>query len=169
MFGINIIADTKAVLLAGALASGIPVSPAEAQSVAPAGQPSVAAAPYRYQPNRFPKREGLFYGLVWGVDALSVKAVESGEIIRFSYRVVDADKARALHDKKAEPALIDQQAGVKLVVPSVDQVGMLRQSGTPVAGRSYWMAFSNSERLVKRGDRVSVVIGNFKAVGLVVE
>jgi len=111
----------------------------------------------------------LHYGLVWGVDGLSVKAVESGEIIRFTYRVLDADKAKALNDKKYEPSLIDPQAGVKLVVPSLEQVGQLRNSGTPEAGKSYWMAFSNKGRVVKRGDRVSVVIGQFRADGLVVD
>jgi hypothetical protein len=140
-----------------------------AQSVAPTSKPSTAAAPYRYQPNRFSKRAGIYYGLVWGVDSLSVKAVESGEIIRFSYRVLDAAKAKPLNDKKAEPSLIDPQAGVQLVVPSLEQVGQLRQSSTPEAGKAYWMAFSNSGRLVKRGDRVSVVIGQFRADGLVVE
>jgi len=90
-------------------------------------------------------------------------------MIRFSYRVIDADKAKTLNDKKAEPSLIDPQAGVQLVVPSLEQVGQLRQSSTPEAGESYWMAFSNKGRLVKRGDRVDVVIGQFHAKGLLVE
>jgi hypothetical protein len=58
---------------------------------------------------------------------------------------------------------------VQLVVPTLDKVGQLRQSSTPEAGKSYWMGFSNKGRLVKRGDRVDVVIGQFKAQGLVVE
>ncbi len=51
----------------------------------------------------------------------------------------------------------------------MDKVGKLRQSSTPEAGKSYWMAFSNKGRRVKRGDHVSVVIGQFRADGLVVE
>ncbi len=168
MFDFNVIPGTKAMLLAAVLASGISVLPAGAQSAAPAGQPS-AAAPNPHQPNRFSKRAGIHYGQVWGVDSLSVKAVESGEIIRFSYHVLNADKAKALNDKKSEPVLIDLRAGVKLVVPSLEKVGQLRQSSTPEAGRSYWMAFSNPRREVKRGDRVTVVIGTFRAEGLVVE
>lgn len=109
------------------------------------------------------------YGLVWGVDSLSVKWTESGEIIRFAYRVLDANKAKALNDKKLQPTLIDPQAGVSLVVPALEKVGMLRQTGTPEAGRIYWMAFSNKGRRVRRGDRVNVVIGNFHAEGLVVD
>jgi len=111
----------------------------------------------------------MYYQGVWGVDSLKVKYTESGEMIRFSYRVVDADKAAALNDKKAEPSLIDTQAGVQLVIPEMEKVGKLRQSSTPIAGRSYWMAFSNSGRRVRPGDRVSVEIGHFRADGLLVE
>ena len=169
MFERKVISGKKAMLLAGLLAGGILVSPAGAQSAAPAGQPAAAAAPSRYQPNRFSKRADLHYGLVWGVDSLNVKLVESGEVIRFTYRVLDAEKAKTLNDKNLEPSLIDPQAGVSLVIPQLEKVGKLRQTGTPEAGKAYWMAFSNKGRLVKRGDRVSVVIGNFRADGLVVD
>jgi len=90
-------------------------------------------------------------------------------VIRFSYRVLDADKAKPLNDKKNEPLLVDPQAAVKLIVPSLEKVGQLRQASPPEAGRSYWMAFSNKGRVVKRGDRVDVVIGKFRAEGLVVD
>lgn len=161
---------TKLMLLAGVLASSFLVSTARAQTAAaPAGQAPAAAARPRYQPNRFAGRAGKYYGLVWGVDSLGLKAVESGEVIRFTYRVLDPDKAKILNDKKTEPFLIDPKAQVKLVVPSLEKVGQLRQSSTPEAGKSYWMAFSNSGRLVKRGDRVIVQIGHFQAAGLVVE
>ena len=169
MFSHNVIPVAKGMLVAGVLAGGMLVSPMGAQSTAPAAKPAVAAVSVRYQPNRFSRRAALHYGLVWGVDSISLKAVESGEIIRFSYRVVDAAKAQALNDKKAEPGLFDPQARVKLVVPSLEKVGQLRQSATPEAGKSYWMAFSNKGRKVKRGDRVSVVIGQFRADGLVVD
>jgi len=139
------------------------------QSVAPAGQATAAKTASRYKPDRFAGRAGEYYRLVWGVEALSLKWAESGEVIRFNYRVLDAEKAKTLNDKKAEPFLIDPRAGVKLVVPSLEKVGQLRQSSTPEAGKSYWMAFSNKGRLVKRGDHVSVVIGKFRADGLVVD
>ena len=119
-----------------------------------------------YRPDRFAGRAGKYYALVWGVDSLSLKYAESGEIIRFSYRILDPSKARTLNDKKLEPSLIDPAAGVKLVIPSLEKVGQLRQSSTPEAGKSYWMAFSNKGRLVKRGHRVDVVIGSFRAQGL---
>jgi hypothetical protein len=161
MINLTLTTGTRALLLAGVLASGILVSPAGSQTAAPAENP--------YHPGRFSRRAELKYGLIWGVDGLSVRSVESGEIIRFAYRVLDPEKARLLHDKKLEPFLIDPQKGVRLVIPSLEKVGQLRQSGTPESGKSYWMAFSNKGRLVKRGDRVNVVIGNFRAEGLVVD
>jgi hypothetical protein len=111
----------------------------------------------------------MYYEGIWGVSELHVKAAESGQLIRFNYRVLDPAKAAVLNDKKAEPQLFDAQAGVKLVVPQMEKVGKLRQSSTPKAGMNYWMAFSNPTLAVKRGHKVDVVIGSFRANNLVVE
>jgi hypothetical protein len=169
MFSHQVRRNRKFMLLAGVLASGILVLPVGAQSPTPAVKPPVAAAPSHYRPDRFAGRAGKYYQLVWGVDSLSVKTVESGEMIRFAYQVLDVDKAKMLNDKKFEPSLIDLRAGVKLVVPTLEKVGPLRQSNTPQAGKAYWMAFSNKGRPVKRGDHVNVIIGQFQADGLVVD
>ena len=111
----------------------------------------------------------MYYEGVWGVGELRVKVAESGELIRFDYRVLDPEKAVALNDKKAKPELDDAQAGVKLSVPQMEKIGDLRQSSTPKAGMTYWMAFANPTLVVKRGHRVDVVIGSFRANNLVVE
>lgn len=178
MFG-TVLKGTKRMLLVPVLLSSLPLCNAQEQSpqatdkppapASPAAKAPTATVPHRYRPQPESKRAREYYALIWGVDSLSVKAVESGEIIRFTYRVLDANKARVLNDKKNEPSLVDPQAGVKLVVPSLEKVGLLRQSSTPEAGKAYWMAFSNKGRYVKPGHRVNVVIGNFRADGLVVQ
>jgi hypothetical protein len=132
-------------------------------------KPANNATPVHYRPDRFAGRARQYYRLIWGIDSLSVKAAESGEMIRFTYRVVDANKAKTLADKKLEPSLIDEQAHVKLVVPMMDKVGKLRQTAPPEPGKTYWMLFSNKGGYVKRGDHVNVVIGHFHADGLVVD
>jgi hypothetical protein len=109
------------------------------------------------------------YQTIWGVDSFVVRSVESGQMIRFSYRVIDGEKATAVNDKKATPYLIDEAAHVKLVVPMMEKVGQLRQSAAPESGKSYWMVFSNKGGFVKQGDRVSVEIGKFRIDGLVIE
>lgn len=144
--------------------SSAPVAQTKSASAASAA----ATATHRFRPNQS-KRAEEYYGLIWGVDSLRVKSMESGELIRFTYRVLDATKADALNDKKAEPSLIAPQAGVRLEIPQLEKVGKLRQSAPPEAGKTYWMAFSNKGRIVKPGDHVSIVIGRFRADGLVVE
>ncbi len=111
----------------------------------------------------------MFYESAWGVDELHVRSTESGELIRFTYQVIDPERSKTLNDKKFEPSLIFPAGHIKLVIPSLEKVGQLRQSSTPVAGKSYWMAFSNPGRRVKRGDRVDIEIGSFRAEGLVIE
>jgi hypothetical protein len=133
------------------------------------GKSAAVTAPSHYAPNRFAGRASKYYELVWGVDSINVKLVESGELVRFTYRVVDPSKAGMLNEKRNEASLIDPRAGASLVVPTMEKIGQLRQTSTPQAGRSYWMAFSNKGRPVRRGDRVDIVIGTFHASNLVVD
>ncbi len=166
------VSSTKTMLLAGILAGSFFVVPAGAQSPAPDKSAPESGAPVRtarHAPRLSSKSAEMYYGLIWGVDSLRVKYAESGEIIRFAYRVLDAEKAKALNDKKNEPSLIDPEAGVSLTVPSLPKVGKLRQTSAAEIGKVYWMGFSNKGRYVKPGHRVVVAIGNFRADGLIVE
>lgn len=150
--------------------SGAQAGPGGASATAVQASSSAASSSaVRYVPDRFAGRAGAYYLLVWGIDSIKVRWAESGELIRFSWRVRDPAKAAVLNNKQLEPTLLDPQAGVSLVVPSMEKVGQLRQSAPPEAGKSYWMAFSNKGRRVKRGDRVDVVIGPFHAQWLVVD
>ncbi len=160
----------NAMLLACALLGGAAVSPSSAQSAPESSATTVnASVPTHYKPNQPSKRAAEYFNLIWGVEGLSVKAVESGALIRFSYRILDPSKAEILNDKKVDAFLDAPALGVRLSVPSLEKVGQLRQGATEEAGRSYWMAFSNPRRTVKRGDHVNIVIGQFHADGLVVE
>ena len=69
--------------------------------------------------------------------------------------------------RRRQPVCLRSRA--LLQVPVMDKVGQLRQTGTPIAGQEYWMVFSNKGNLVKPGDRVNVIIGSFRAEGLMVE
>ena len=90
-------------------------------------------------------------------------------MVRFSYQVLDPQKAAVLNDRSIDPKMIDPVNHLILEIPELEKVGKLRQNNKPEAGRSYWMAFSNPRGTVKRGSRVNVVIGQFHADGLVVE
>lgn len=110
-----------------------------------------------------------YYKTIWGIEKMEVREAASGVLLRFSYQIVDAKKAQALNDKKSTPYLIDRKTGAVLQVPTMPKVGMLRQTADPENGLNYWMVFSNKGNFVKPGARVDVVIGNFRAEGLVVQ
>ena len=137
--------------------------------VAPPPAPPQTQRHSPYHPVALTSRATSYYQAAWGVDNFLVRRTASSNLIRFSYRVTDAERAKALGDKEATPHLIDPQRGVILQIPVMENIGQLRQTGTPVVGQEYWMVFSNKGDFVKAGDRVDVVIGTFHADGLLVE
>jgi hypothetical protein len=109
------------------------------------------------------------YERTWGIRDVHVRETASGSIIRFSYLVVDAAKAKVLNDPKLNPVLSDPASGDKLGVPETENAGKLRQVADPENGREYWMVFLNNNRFVIPGSRVNIAVGTFHAEGLVVE
>ncbi len=105
----------------------------------------------------------------WGVDVVGVRLVASDSMLEFRYKVLDVKKAEALNNKRWNPYLLDQASGAKLAVTTMEKIGQLRQTPPPVEGHIYWMVFANPGRMVKRGNRVNVVVGDFHADGLTVE
>jgi hypothetical protein len=106
---------------------------------------------------------------LWGIDEIHVRSAASGSLVRLSYRVLNADKAKILNSKEATPYLVDEQHGLALQVPVMEQVGQLRQVAAPENGREYWMAFSNKGKYLKPGNHVTLLVGNLRISGLVVE
>ena len=64
--------------------------------------------------------------------------------------------------------MIDEVTGIRLAVPAMEKVGELRSGSAPEEGRTYFMVFGNPGKVVKSGSRVSVVVGNFRIDGLIV-
>ena len=172
-------------LLAGLLASSIVIpatltKAAQGKDKPGAASPTVSSATASPAPistaspsslakdMRSPRADRM-YQRIWGIDDVRVRETASGSIIRFSYRVADAAKAKVLNDAKLNPVLTDASTGEKLTVPETENAGKLRQVAPPVNGREYWMVFLNNSRTVKPGSRVNIVIGTFRADGLVVE
>jgi hypothetical protein len=166
--------DAKRMLLTCALA-GVLASPALTAAVAPSAAVTAAsavapAATVRTRSNSVTNdRQATLLRRLWGIDDVHVRSTASGALVRFSYRVVSADKAKILNSKDATPYLVDEQHGLALQVPVMEQVGQLRQVATPQDGRDYWMAFSNKGRYLKPGNHVTLIVGNLRINGLVVE
>ncbi len=113
-------------------------------------------------------RENAIFERRWGVELIGVHLASAGYMLEFRYRVVDAQKAKPLFQRQTKPFLIDERTGLQFTVPAPAKVGPLRNSNPPLPGRTYWMFFANPGKTVKAGDLVTVVIGEFRAPGLVV-
>lgn len=105
----------------------------------------------------------------WGIQISGIRLTSAGFMLDFRYRVIDAKKAAPLFNRKTKPYLIHQETGAKFMVPNPPKTGPLRTSNEPQQGRVYWMFFGNPGRYVKQGNKVTVVIGDFKAENLTVE
>jgi len=106
----------------------------------------------------------------WGIQVLSIRPSAKGYMLDFRYRIIDPDKASLLVNRNIKPYLIDQKSGAKFMVPSGAKIGPLRQtSQKPIADRNYFILFANPGKYVKPGDKVTVVVGDFRAENLTVE
>jgi hypothetical protein len=104
----------------------------------------------------------------WGIQIMGIRQTAAGHMIDFRYRVLDPKKAGPLFERRTKPYLIDQASGKVLAVPRTAKVGPLRTSEKPQEGRIYWMFFGNPG-VVKPGNKVTVVIGEFKVENLTVQ
>ncbi len=146
------------------------VSPAPA--TAPLLSPATAAPAAHSEPltaQRWHQQHDLFYERKWGIRILGVRAVSSGWMLQWKYQVLDANRAAPLLEKRSRAYVIDEATDTRLAVPAMENIGELRQTPRPEEGRVYYMIFGNPNKLVPKGGRVDVVIGNFRADGLLVE
>src|SRR5215475_12795315 len=154
----------RAMLLAGMLAGGLVVMPALAESektpqappapTASTGKDAAASKPRKpspYRPVKVTYRAQNYYLAAWGIDKLKVSRTASGNLIRFSFRIVEPKLAGLLLDKKATPYLVGLKSRAVLSIPAMEKIGPLRQSGAAIAGQEYWMTFSNKGNPIKSG------------------
>jgi hypothetical protein len=154
-----------AILLAGSFLASGSASATGAEQYNPPEKRSVPKAALRARKNIAAtpvKRQ-------WGIEVLDLHQTSAGYMLQFRYRVLDPKAAMPLFDRKTKPYLIDITTGAKVVVPSPEKVGALRNLNPPETGRIYWMLFANPAKMIKKGSPVSVHIGDFDSGTLIVD
>jgi len=160
--------------LAGILAGGLVLAcvlglAREARAtVGPGRAVDAPATTFNPEPAHHP-REKTFLKRKWGVEVMDVRQTAAGYMLEFRYRVLDAEKAKPLFERRTKPVLTHAETGAQLIVPTPAKTGALRNSNPPIAGQIYWMFFANPGKLVKQGSHVSIEIGQFRVDGLVVK
>ena len=107
----------------------------------------------------------------WGVKLISLNLTAAGYMMDFRFRVLDVNKALTLFDHRIKPYVVVERSGAKLPVPMAAKVGAFRPTnrGKNIkADKNYYMVFGNPDHHVKSGEKVSVVIGDFKAENITV-
>jgi len=111
----------------------------------------------------------------WGVKLLGIRRSAAGYVLDLRYKVLDAEKALPILHRtfNPNPYVIVERSGAKLGVPFTDKAGSLRSSvssaGQIRTGRNYGVLFANPGQYVKAGDKVTLVMGSFKAEHVVVQ
>ncbi|MBL8324623.1 MAG: hypothetical protein JNJ89_06650 [Rubrivivax sp.] len=99
----------------------------------------------------------------YGIEFLDTRLSAAGSLVDLRYRVLDADKAAPLLDRKVRPVLVQVGTGKRFYVPQPPIVGALRQTvraaNPPQVGRTYFMLFANPDRTLKGGDALALFIG----------
>lgn len=103
----------------------------------------------------------------YGVEFLDTRLSAGDHMVDLRYRVLDADKAAPLLDRKLKPVLVNARNGHRYYVPQPPIIGALRQTSRNHAvkvGRTYFMLFANPDRELQAGDRLALWVGD-KEVG----
>lgn len=100
---------------------------------------------------------------VYGIEFLDTRLSAADSVVDLRYRVLDADKARPLLDRKLRPVLVNAANGHRYYVPTPPIVGALRQTARPAqpvqVGRTYFMLFANPDRELHAGARLALFVG----------
>lgn len=106
----------------------------------------------------------------WGIKILGIRQTAAGHMLNFRYKITDPEKASPLVSLHARPYIIDQKTGKIVPVPNMAKVGSLRQrSREAKPDLIYFILFSNPDKFIKPGNKVTVVIGDFRVANLTVE
>lgn len=105
-----------------------------------------------------------------GIRVERITYAVGGMKLDMRYKVTDINKARQIFTKQTPLALVDQATGKILGVPNMPKVGKLRQvPNQNEAWRVYWIMFDNPGALVRRGGKVTLLIGDVKIKDITVE
>lgn len=91
-----------------------------------------------------------------GVKITVVAVTGDGGLVDLRFKVVDPDRANALHDPRTPPAVVDEQSGLVVHELFMDH----SHSGPYKAGVTYYLVFNNPGNWIHRGGRVSVLLGD---------
>ena len=98
----------------------------------------------------------------WGIKIVSLRPTASDRMLDLRYRIVNSEKAAGIMKKGQKAYVVQESTGYILSVP-VTKLGPMRSTAVkPKENRVYVVLFGNGNGIVKKGDFVTLVIGDLK-------
>jgi hypothetical protein len=91
-----------------------------------------------------------------GVKVTVVAVTGDGGLVDLRFKVVDPERANALHDPRTPPAVVDEESGLVVHDLFMDH----SHSGPYKAGVTYYLVFNNPGNWLHHGSTVSVLLGD---------
>ncbi|MDF5755583.1 hypothetical protein [Spongiactinospora sp. TRM90649] len=140
--------------------SALPAFPVPAAApirAAPAAGPGAVLARPVVEAGELPDRVG--------VRIVRVAVSGDGGLVDLRFRVVDIARAHGgVHDPARPPALVEEATGVVVK----DMLMGHQHTGTFQREATYYLVFNNPGNRLRRGSRVSVLLGNARVRGVTV-
>ena len=106
----------------------------------------------------------------WGVEDFKVRHTSDGYMLDLRYRVIDSKKAEPLFDRALRPFIIEEASGETYGVPASPKIGFLRQAPKHIKeNKVYFLFIANPAKRIKKGSKITLVIGDFRVEHLLVE
>jgi len=147
------VAGVLLVALAGALVLWLPNSSGEAAAVDPPPEwqrPSVSLSALADRT---------------GVRLVRVAVTAGGGLLDLRYKVVDPNKAVTIHDSRTPPAIVDERTGLVFSQLLMDHA----HTGDLKPAVTYYLVFENTGNWVRRGEKVTVLLGDAQVQNVVVQ
>ena len=99
-----------------------------------------------------------------GVTIRQVAVTGAGGLLDLRFKVLDPDKAHAIHDPRTPPAVVDERTGLVINHLLMNH----SHSGEYKPAVTYYLVFENTANWVRRGSKVTVLLGNAQVEHVVV-
>jgi hypothetical protein len=99
-----------------------------------------------------------------GVRITRIAVTGGGGLLDLRFQVLDPNRANSLHDAATPPAVVDEATG--LVVR--DLLMSHAHTGKYTAGETYYLVFENPGNWIRRGAKVTVLLGQAQVEHVVV-
>jgi len=105
-----------------------------------------------------------------GIVPVALRLTANETMLDLRYKVTDAERAASLLDRRKDVYLLHEASGKVFSVPVMAKLGPMRQiTQSPKPGKTYFVLFSNTGKLIKAGDLATLVLGDLRLQHLVVE